>query len=101
MRDATTVIEKQRRTIGAPTEKVVRLEALLDQSPHIAKAVARDPELLMKTDDLLLAESDAARKDAAAHPVRDDTTERVKAATAGRLFTRHGGNVLPLFATDG
>jgi hypothetical protein len=35
------------------------------------------------------------------HPVRDDTTEQVKAATAGRLFTRHGGNVLPLFATDG
>jgi hypothetical protein len=51
--------------------------------------------LLIKTVDLLLAESDTTRKEAAAHPVRDDKTERVKAATAGRLFTRHGGNVLP------
>jgi hypothetical protein len=100
MRDATTVIEKQRRTIGALTEKVAHLEALVDQSPHIAKAIAPDPELLMKTVDLLLAESDTARKEAAAHPVRDDTTERVKAATAGRVFLRHGGNV-PLLATDG
>jgi len=25
----------------------------------------------------------------------DGFNERVKAATAGRLFTRHGGNVLP------
>jgi glutamine synthetase adenylyltransferase len=76
-------------------QKVAQLETLLDRSPHIAKAIARDPHLLMKTVDLLLAESDAARKDAAAHPVRNDTTEQVKAATAGRVFTRHGGNVLP------
>ena len=54
----------------------------------------------MKTVDLLLAESVTARKEAAAHPVRDNTTERVKAATAGRLFTQHGGNVLPIFRSD-
>jgi hypothetical protein len=95
MRDATAVIEKQHRTIAGLTTRVAQLEAVLDRSPEIAQAVARDPDLLMKTVDLLLAESDTARKAAAAHPVRDDTTERVKAATAGRVFTRHGGNVLP------
>ena len=95
MCDATAVIQKQRRTIAALIKRVTHLETLLDRPPHIAKAVARDPDLLMKTVDLLLAESDTARKEAAAHPVRDDTTEQVKAATAGRLFTRHGGNVLP------
>jgi hypothetical protein len=100
LRDATAVIEKQHRAIAALTEKVARLETLLDQSLHIAKAIARDPDLLMKTVDLLLAESVTARKEAAAHPVRDDTTERVKAATAGRLFTQHGGNVLPIFRSD-
>jgi glutamine synthetase adenylyltransferase len=95
MRDATAVIEKQHRAIAALNQKVSHLQALVDQSPHIAKAIARDPALLMKTVDLLLAESDTARKDAAAHPVRDAPTEPVKAANAGRLFTRHGGNVLP------
>src|ERR1035437_9352292 len=90
MRDATVVIEKQRHTIAEMSQKISRLETLLDQSPHIAKAIARDPDLLMKTVDLLLAESDTARKAAAAHPVRDDTTEHVKAADSGRLFTRHG-----------
>jgi glutamine synthetase adenylyltransferase len=95
MRDATAVIEKQRRTITALNQKVAQLETLLDQSPHIAKAIPRDPDLLMQTVDLLLAEDDAARKEAAAHPVRNHTTERVKAADSVRLFTRHGGNVLP------
>ena len=49
LRDATAVIEKQHRAIAALTEKVARLETLLDQSLHIAKAIARDPDLPMKT----------------------------------------------------
>jgi hypothetical protein len=60
----------------------------------VAKAIARDPDLLMKTVDLLLANSDAAPKDASAHPVRDAATDQVNAADAGRLFTQHGGTVL-------
>jgi hypothetical protein len=101
MREATAVITKQHHTIAALTEKVGHLETLLDRSPQIVATIGRDKGLLVKAVDALLAESDTERKEAAAHPVRDDTTERVKAATAGRLFTRHGGNVLPLFATDG
>ena len=42
----------------------------------VAKAIARDPDLLMKTVDLLLANSDAAPKDASAHPVGDAATSR-------------------------
>jgi hypothetical protein len=38
---------------------------------------------------------DAAPKDAATHPVRHAAAEQVTAAGAGRIFTRHGGNVLP------
>ena len=51
----------------------------------------------MKTVDLLLANSDAAPKDASAHPVRDAATDQVNAADAGRLFKQHGGNVLSVF----
>ena len=63
----------------------------------VAKAIARDPDLLMKTVDLLLADSDAAPKDASAHPVRDAATDQVNAADAGGLFKQHGGNVLSVF----
>lgn len=76
------------------------MQALLERSPHIAKAIARDPALLMKTVDLLLAESDAAPKEAAQRPVRT-AKGQVGAADEGRIFTAHGGNVLLMFGTGG
>jgi phosphoenolpyruvate carboxylase len=94
LRDATAVIAKQHRAIAALNQKVSHLQALVDQSPHIAKAVARDPDVLMKTVDLLLAESDATRKEAATRPPRA-AKEQVGTADKGRIFTRHSGNVLP------
>jgi hypothetical protein len=90
MRDATAAIEKQRRTIQTLTTKVARLESLLDRSPEVTRVVARDPELLMKTVDALLAQGPAPQ---ATRP-RNSATEQTK-ASEGRLFTRHGGNVLP------
>ena len=84
MRDATAVIEKQHRTIAGLTTRVAQLEALLDRSPHVANAVARDPALLQKTVDLLLAE-----------PAPQASAAPTKPSGGGRFFTRHGGNVLP------
>jgi len=66
------------------------------RSPEAAARPTRSRVGVTSAVDLLLAEEDAARKDAAAHPVRDAPTEQVRAASAGRVFTRHGGNVLPL-----
>lgn len=100
MRDATAVIQKQHATIATLTKRVAHLEALFERSPHIANAVARDPDLLIKTVDLLLAKGDAARKGAAAHSVRDAEAAQVKVAGSKRLFRRHGGNVLPAVSSD-
>jgi hypothetical protein len=60
----------------------------------VAKAVARDPELLVKTVDALLADNDATPKEAAVRPVRD-AKKHVGAADGGRVFLKHSGNVLP------
>jgi hypothetical protein len=75
-------------------------EALLERSPHIAKAIARDPDLLMKTVDLLLAESDATRKEAAARTVRHAAREHVETSDGRRISRRHGGNVLPAVRSE-
>jgi hypothetical protein len=53
----------------------------------------------MKTVDLPLAESDATLKEAAAHSVRGAAKQQIEAAPGNRIFTRHGGNVLPTTRT--
>ena len=58
-RDATAVIGKQRGTIAALTQKVAHLETLLDRSSEISALVAREPKLLVKTVDALLADNAA------------------------------------------
>jgi hypothetical protein len=76
---------------------VAHLETLLDRSPQIVGTIGRDKGLLVKAADALLAESDPARKEATPRPAK----EQAKTARTGRIFTRHGGNVLPVFNTDG
>jgi hypothetical protein len=57
--------------------------------------IGRDKGLLAKAVDALLVDSDPARKEATPRPVRA-AKEQVAAADGGRIFTRHGGNVLPV-----
>jgi hypothetical protein len=89
MRDATAVTEKQHRAIAALNQKVSHLQALVDQSPHTAKAIARDPDLLLRTVDLLLAE-----------PALEAATALSKPIRRGRFSTQHGGNVLAAVRSD-